>query len=217
MNEFWTQFFNQYGLNQQVLSVLIAENKAINVMFFLCVFVPSLAILIDTMIYLLDGERREKKATKARCYILLIAVLSSLVVGAFAFGSGCTYLEKYPSDVAHYIEVDKNSIIDSSSYKRLSEIDKSAVLMAFEFSKERLKTQLGDPLISIHDKEIYDFNKLKELSVMNSESLIGFIELKNEQAKSVKKLRLEGLDDIERLSRSLDLWVFQKINLIFSL
>ena len=107
--------------------------------------------------------------------------------------------------MAHYIEVDKNSIVDSSSYKRLSEIDKNAVLMAFEFSKERLKTQLGDPLISIHDKEIYDFNKLKELSVMNSGSLIGFVKLKNEQAKSVKKLRLEGLDNIERLSRTLDL------------
>ena len=205
MNEFWMQFFNQYESNQQALEVLTGHSKMYGLMFFGGFFLIFLGLVIGTV----DAYFREPNFKITKQYVLFVLVMTSItfVIGNVFVGKD---FDGYAKSEIHYIEMNDNAISNLKEYQQLSDVEKKAVLMAFDFSKEKMPAS-SKPLMSINDNSIYDLNKLKELSLMNEESLTSLMNFKKEQWQGIKRLNLDH-SGLENVFLSFERWMVKKIS-----
>ena len=204
MNEFWTQFFNQYESNQQALEVLTGHSKMYGLMLSGGLFLPFLGIIIGAV----DAYFKDPKFITKQ-YVLFVLAMTSItfVIGNVFVGKD---FNGYAKSEIHYIEMSDNNISKLEEYQRLSDVEKKAVLMAFDFSKEKMPTS-SKPLMSINDNSIYDLNKLKELSLMNEESLTKLMNFKKEQQQGIKRLNIDN-SGLENVLLSFERWMVKKIS-----
>lgn len=204
MNEFWTQFFNQYESNQQALEVLTGHSKMNGLMLSGGLFLPFLGIIIGAV----DAYFKDPKFITKQ-YVLFVLAMTSItfVIGNVFVGKD---FNGYAKSEIHYIEMSDNNISKLEEYQRLSDVEKKAVLMAFDFSKEKMPTS-SKPLMSINDNSIYDLNKLKELSLMNEESLTKLMNFKKEQQQGIKRLNIDN-SGLENVLLSFERWMVKKIS-----
>lgn len=204
MNEFWTQFFNQYESNQQALEVLTGHSKMYGLMLSGGLFLPFLGIIIGAV----DAYFKDPKFITKQ-YVLFVLAMTSItfVIGNVFVGKD---FNGYAKSEIHYIEMSDNNISKLEEYQRLSDVEKKAVLMAFNFSKEKMPTS-SKPLMSINDNSIYDLNKLKELSLMNEESLTKLMNFKKEQQQGIKRLNIDN-SGLENVLLSFERWMVKKIS-----
>lgn len=205
MNEFWTQFFNQYESSQQALEVLTGHSKMYGLMLFGGFFFIFLGLIIGTV----DAYFRDPNFRITKQYVLFVLIMASItfVVGDVSVGKD---FNGYAKSEIHYVEMNDNAISKLEEYQRLSDVEKKAVLMAFDFSKEKMPAS-SKPLMSINDNSIYDLNKLKELSLMNEDSLTKLMNLKKEQQKGIKRLNLDH-SGLEGGLLSFERWMVKKIS-----
>lgn len=204
MNEFWAQFFNQYESNQQALEVLTGHSKMYGLMLFGGLFFIFLGIIIGAV----DAYFKDPKFITKQ-YVLFILVMASItfVIGDVFVGKD---FNGYAKSEIHYVEMNDNAISKLEEYQQLSDVEKKAVLMAFDFSKEKMPAS-SKPLMSINDNSIYDLNKLKELSLMNEESLTNLMNFKKEQWQGIKRLNLDH-SGLENVLLSFERWMVKKIS-----
>ena len=113
--------------------------------------------------------------------------------------------DKYPSEYKHYAVIPKIDIEEQvEKNKILSDEEKEVILKALNLSKEEMKSINGD--------DIYDLQPLKEYSVMDKETLINILKLKEkERNKNKDKPFVIEMNKQKDFLYSTQHWIINKI------
>lgn len=198
MNDFLINFLNKYETSQEALNILTGEMK-LNYLFMGIFLIPG---FLMTIFLTVKWIKKEITITKLEGF-------SYILIAVFFF----TWLEivslpdkdKYPSEYKHYAIISKIDIEEQiKQNKNLSDEEKEVILKALNLSKEEMKSINGD--------DIYDLQPLKEYSVMNKETLINILKLKEkERNKNKDKPFVIEINKQKDFLYSTQHWIINKI------